>query len=85
MKITPLDIQHKVFGLQLRGYHRQQVDQFLETLAETVEELIKENGALKERLTQKEEEIQALKKKRNVAHEHPDFHAKLCRSSQARR
>lgn len=62
MKITPLDIQHKVFGLQLRGYHREQVDQFLEALAETVEELIKENGALKEHVAQKDEEIQALKK-----------------------
>lgn len=62
MKITPLDIQHKVFGLQLRGYRRQQVDQFLEELAETVEALIKENVQLKETLALKEEEIQSLKK-----------------------
>ena len=30
MKITPLDIQHKVFETKFRGYERRQVDQFLE-------------------------------------------------------
>ena len=32
MKITPLDIQHKVFDTQWRGYNKPQVDQFLEEL-----------------------------------------------------
>ena len=34
MKITPLDIQHKVLDTQWRGYHKTQVDQFLEEIAE---------------------------------------------------
>ena len=48
MKITPLDIQHKVLDRQWRGYHKTQVDQFLEEIAESVEELTKENMMLKE-------------------------------------
>ncbi len=62
MKITPLDIQHKVFNTTLRGYDRRQVDQFLEDLAETVESLTRENAGLKEKLSTSEEELAELKK-----------------------
>jgi len=62
MKITPLDIQHKVFNTTLRGYDRRQVDQFLEDLAETVEILTRENSGLKEKLSAREEEHAELKK-----------------------
>ena len=62
MKITPLDIQHKVFDTKFRGYERRQVDQFLEELAETVENLTRENAVLKEKLSAKEEELGQLKK-----------------------
>lgn len=62
MRLTPLDIQHKTFPLQLRGYHRRQVHQFLEEVAETVEGLIRENHALREKLATKEEELGELRK-----------------------
>lgn len=62
MKITPLDIQHKVLEKEWRGYHKIQVDQFLEEIAETVEELIKENLVLKEKLSGKDEELAQLKR-----------------------
>jgi cell division initiation protein len=62
MKITPLDIQHKVFDTQWRGYNKPQVDQFLEEIAESVEELTKENLVLKEKLSAKEEELGQLKR-----------------------
>jgi cell division initiation protein len=62
MKITPLDIQHKVFNTTLRGYDRRQVDQFLEDLAETVETLTRENSGLKEKLSAREDELAELKK-----------------------
>ena len=50
MKITPLDIQHMVFKVAFRGYHRQDVDRFLEQLAQTVDELNRETAALREKL-----------------------------------
>jgi cell division initiation protein len=62
MKITPLDIQHKVFDTQWRGYNKPQVDQFLEEIAESVEEITKENMVLKERLSAKDEELGQLKR-----------------------
>jgi len=62
MKITPLDIQHKVFDTQWRGYHKPQVDQFLEEIAESVEELTKENLVLKEKISGKDEELSQLRR-----------------------
>ncbi len=62
MQIAPLEIQHEVFETQWRGYHKPQVDQFLEELAESVEELTKENMILKEKLSAKEEELGQLKR-----------------------
>jgi len=62
MKITPLDIQHKVLDTQWRGYHKIQVDQFLEEIAESVEELTKENLVLKEKLSGKDDELAQLKR-----------------------
>ncbi len=62
MKITPLDIQHKVFDTQWRGYNRVQVDQFLEEIAESVEQLTKDNLILKEKMSGKEEELEQLKR-----------------------
>jgi cell division initiation protein len=62
MKITPLDIQHKAFDTQWRGYNKPQVDQFLEEIAESVEELTKEHLILKEKLSGREEELSQLKR-----------------------
>lgn len=62
MKITPLDIQHKVFDSGFRGYEKKQVDQFLEEIAESVEELSKENLVLKEKLSGKDEELSQLRR-----------------------
>ena len=38
MKITPLDIQQTVFRTAFRGYDKEEVNRFLEEIAETVEE-----------------------------------------------
>jgi cell division initiation protein len=62
MKITPLDIQHRVFDTQWRGYNKIQVDQFLEEIAESVEELTKDHLVLKEKLSGKDEELSQLKR-----------------------
>lgn len=50
MKITPLDIQHMVFKVSIRGYNRQDVDRFLEQIAQTVDELNRETTTLREKL-----------------------------------
>jgi cell division initiation protein len=50
MKLTPMDIHHKEFGNSIRGYNREEVDQFLDEVADELERLFKENVDLSERL-----------------------------------
>ena len=62
MKITPLDIQQMVFRVKFRGYDREEVNQFLEEVAQTVELLNRDNAALRERITFVEQEVAELKR-----------------------
>jgi cell division initiation protein len=62
MKITPLDIQHMVFKVSMRGYNRQDVDRFLEQIAQTVDELNRETAALREKLGTTEGQLSDSKK-----------------------
>lgn len=50
MKLTPLDIHHKEFRRSLRGYAEEEVDQFLDEVADEFERLFKENIDQAERL-----------------------------------
>ena len=47
MKLTPLDIQQQKFQVQWRGYDKQEVETFLEMVAEDVEALLQECNKLK--------------------------------------
>ncbi|MEQ1626319.1 MAG: DivIVA domain-containing protein [Nitrospira sp.] len=62
MKITPLDIQQMVFRTKLRGYDREEVNRFLEELAQTVETLNRDNALLRERLAMTEQQVSELKR-----------------------
>lgn len=66
MKITPLDIQQMGFKIKWKGYDKEEVDAFLDTLTEDYEALIKENLFLKEQLAQLEESLAEFKKKENL-------------------
>lgn len=50
MKLTPLDIHHKEFRNALRGYSPEEVDDFLDEVADEFERLFKENIDLNEKL-----------------------------------
>src|SRR3990170_3856054 len=63
MKITPLDIQQAGFKVKLRGYDRQEVDAFLDSVTEDYEALIRENNALREKVTETENQLAELRKK----------------------
>jgi len=62
MKITPLDIQQMVFRVKLRGYDREEVNRFLEEVAQTVESLNRDNAALRERVAFLEQQVAELKR-----------------------
>ncbi|MEW6189676.1 MAG: DivIVA domain-containing protein [Actinomycetota bacterium] len=57
MKLTPLDIHHKEFRRAIRGYNEEEVDAFLDEVAEEFERLFKENIELKEQLEKLQEKV----------------------------
>lgn len=57
MKITSMDITNKEFKKVLRGYNCDEVDEFLDKIAEDYEELYKDNSSLNEKITNLEEKI----------------------------
>jgi cell division initiation protein len=57
MKLTPLDIHHKEFRRSIRGYNEEEVDVFLDQVAEDFERLFKENIDLKEQVESMQEKV----------------------------
>jgi cell division initiation protein len=57
MKLTALDIHHKEFGHALRGYNEEQVDSFLDQVADEFERLFKENIDLSEKIDAANERV----------------------------
>jgi DivIVA domain-containing protein len=49
-RLTPVDVQQKVFRLAFRGYNEGDVDQFLDDITETLAALHEENKRLREQL-----------------------------------
>ncbi len=62
MRITPLDIQQMVFKVSFRGYDKEEVNRFLEELAETVELLNRDNAVQREKITFLEQQLAELKR-----------------------
>ena len=62
MKITPLDIQQMVFRSRFRGYDKDEVNRFLEELAQTVEELNRDNAISREKIVFLDQQLAELKR-----------------------
>lgn len=62
MKITPLDIQQMVFKTGFRGYDKEEVNRFLEEIAETVEDLNRDNAVQREKIVFLEQQLTELKR-----------------------
>ena len=70
MRITPMDIREQQFTVKMfRGFDVQEVDTFLEDLAEDYETLIKENQLLKEQLQAMEDRARGLEDRERVLQE----------------
>lgn len=57
MAITPLEIQHKEFTVRMKGYDKEQVDDFLDVLKKELEQVNKENRELQKQIQFAEEKI----------------------------
>ena len=60
-KITPVDIQHKEFKKSIQGYAREEVDQFLDEVIETLEADIDERTRLEALVTELSEKVSHFK------------------------
>lgn len=61
MKITPLEIRQKDFEKKLRGYDKDEVNAFLQSLSNEWERVLEENKDLSIRLKQAEKEVEKLR------------------------
>ncbi len=70
MRITPMDIRQQQFTVRMfRGFDVQEVDTFLEDLAEDYETLLKENQLLKEQLQTLEERARGVEDRERILQE----------------
>lgn len=68
MKLTPLDIHHKEFRHSLRGYSEEEVDQFLDEVADEFERLFKENIDLSEKLEAANDKLRGYSEMERTLH-----------------
>lgn len=69
--LTPLDVRKKRgdFARQFRGYAREEVDGYLELVAERLEELVRENLTLRERVERLAEQVAAFQERESAVQE----------------
>jgi len=68
MKITAMDISNKEFKKVIRGYSSDEVDEFLDKIAEDYEVLYKENSSLKEKTYALNERLEHFSKMEETIH-----------------
>lgn len=66
MKITPLDIKKQEFARKFRGYSREEVQSYLENIANEFEAVLKKNLALEEKLSSLEVRLSSYTGMENV-------------------
>lgn len=70
MRLTPMDIRQQQFAVKLiRGFDPQEVDAFLDEMADDWDELVKENNLLKEQLATVEDRLKALEAREKTLQE----------------
>lgn len=68
MRLTSLDIHHKEFRRSLRGYAEEDVDQFLDQVADEFDRLFKENVDLSEKLETAQRKLDEYDMQRQTIH-----------------
>ena len=60
MALTPLDIQNKSFPVKMRGYEKDEVDDFLDLIVRDYEDAVQKNRELEKALKHAEEKLEYL-------------------------
>ena len=69
MALSPLDIQEKEFSTALFGYSKDEVDEFLEEVANSLKEALRENNALKDEIARLKNELERLRREEGLIKE----------------
>jgi cell division initiation protein len=69
MRLSPLDIQSQQFRQKIKGLDPREVENFLELVAVEFEELIRENGKIKEKLARLTNQYEELKQREQTLKE----------------
>ena len=69
MRISPLDVGNRRFPKKWRGYDQREVDLFLESISQELEEIIQENHFLAEELKRKSSDLSDFKEKESILKE----------------
>lgn len=62
MALTPVDILHTQFKTAVKGYNKGQVEQFLRSVTEALEEALREKSELQRRVDALQEEVHRVRK-----------------------
>lgn len=62
MSLTPVDILHTQFKPALRGYNKNQVDEFLRAVGEALETALRDKAEMQRRMDSLEEEVDQVRK-----------------------
>ncbi len=57
MALTPIDIQNKTFSIKMRGYEKEEVDDFMELIVKNYEDTVRRNRELEKALKHAEEKL----------------------------
>jgi len=63
MRLSPLDIQSQQFRVKFKGFETREVENFLELVASEFEDLIRENGKVKEKLARLTNQFEELRQR----------------------
>ena len=66
MKITPLDIKKQEFGTKFRGYSTEEVNSYLQMVAEEFEETLRKNLEFEEKMSSLEGRLSSYTKLENI-------------------
>jgi cell division initiation protein len=69
MRVTPANIREQSFTVRFRGFDPQEVDAFLEDVAEDLEAALKENAQLREQLAATEERTRGISEREKLLQE----------------
>jgi cell division initiation protein len=69
MRLTPIEIRQHRFNARLRGFDRDEVDAFLETVVADFEELVRENAQLRREAERLTREVDALRSREKMIQE----------------